>query len=253
MKAIEIYIFFIGLCIGSFLNVCVFRIIKNQSVVWPSSYCDNCGAELKPLDLIPVISYVLLRGRCRVCKEKISIQYPLVELLNAVLYIGLYEKYGLSFYFVKYSTIISIMIVSAIIDIKTYNVYINISIFALICGIIFDIIGFIFFDIKIATYLYGMIVIYLVLLSIELITRSMGRGDVYMASICGLFLGIKFIILTMIIAIILGGVTGVLFICFKCKDKKDKLPFIPFIAVGAIMSMFIGDYLINWYLNLYLL
>ncbi len=92
MNVINAYVFFIGLCIGSFLNVCISRTIKDESVVWPASYCDKCGNRLKSIDLVPVVSYIILRGRCRGCHEKISKEYPLVELLNAFLYLCIYEK-----------------------------------------------------------------------------------------------------------------------------------------------------------------
>ncbi|MCR4944215.1 MAG: A24 family peptidase, partial [Clostridium sp.] len=110
-----------------------------------------------------------------------------------------------------------------------------------------------FFNIEINTYIVGAIISYLALLFIAKVTRAMGKGDVDIASVCGLFLGSKFIILTMFIAIILGGIAGVFLIFFKGKDRKDKLPFVPFIAIGTVLSIFVGDYLINWYLNFYLL
>ena len=116
-----ILIFIIGLCIGSFLNVCIYRIANGESIVFPSSHCMKCGIEIKKRDLIPVISYVLLKGKCRNCGDKISIRYPLIELTNGILYILLYLSVGFSLELFKGCIFISLLLVIAFIDFDPHN------------------------------------------------------------------------------------------------------------------------------------
>ncbi|WP_322413548.1 prepilin peptidase, partial [Clostridium perfringens] len=107
----ELFVFIIGLCIGSFLNVCIYRIQREESIAFPASHCTNCGYELKWIDLIPIVSYLFLKGKCRKCSDKISLKYPLVELLNGFLYILLFIKYGLGLNFIFFSLLVSLLIV----------------------------------------------------------------------------------------------------------------------------------------------
>ena len=113
----------IGLCIGSFFNVCIYRIPKEESIVFPASHCTSCGHELKFYELIPIVSYIFLRGKCIKCKSKISIKYPLIEILNGLLYLLLFIKYGLSFNFIFYCLLVSLLIVISIIDLESKYVY----------------------------------------------------------------------------------------------------------------------------------
>lgn len=112
-----------GLLIGSFLNVCIYRIPREESIAFPPSHCTNCNSEIKRYDLIPVISYIFLKGRCRNCKAKISIRYPLIELITSLLFLAVYIKFGLSFELIKYLFFIPLMIVICMIDLDTFEVY----------------------------------------------------------------------------------------------------------------------------------
>lgn len=251
MNVISIYIFVVGLCIGSFLNVCIDRTIEEKSIIWPSSHCDNCGCKLKVRDLIPVISYLILKGKCRKCHSKISVQYPIVELVNALLYLCVYFTYGLSFYLIKYCILISFMLVISIIDIKTKNIYTKVSICGIVLGISADIIGYIFFNEDISTDIIGALIGFSIFYIIVKITKAMGEGDIDAAAICGLFLGKNYTLLTILLSFIIGGITGVLLIFFSKKKRNDEIAFTPYLALGAYLSIFFGDVLIKWYLNCY--
>ena len=126
----------LGLVIGSFLNVCIYRIPNEQSIAFPPSHCTNCNHKLSPLDLIPVLSYISIRAKCRYCKEKISARYPLIEILNALLYLIIYLKFGLVLITLKYCILASILIVIGMIDYDTQFVFTGTTIFGgIIVGI----------------------------------------------------------------------------------------------------------------------
>lgn len=133
----EILILIIGLCIGSFLNVCIYRIPREESIAFPPSHCTSCGYELKAVDLIPIISYLFLKGKCRKCGEKISIKYPLVELLNGVLYLLIFLKFGLSLSFVFYSLLTSLLIVISYIDLDSKYIYSSTTILGVVLAAIY--------------------------------------------------------------------------------------------------------------------
>lgn len=251
MDVISIYIFLIGLCIGSFLNVCIDRIIEDKSIIVPPSHCDICGYKLKIRDLVPVISYIFLKGKCRECKSKISIQYPIIELINAVLYINVYYVYGLSFYLIKYCILISLLLVIAAIDIKTKNIYTKVSGFGIVSAITLDIYEYIFLNENILTYMCGALLSFIIFYSIVKITGAMGQGDIDVAVICGLFLGVRYTLLAILLSFILGGIIGGLLVVFKKKRKNEEIAFIPYLALGSYITIFIGDIFINWYLKCY--
>ena len=126
VKKLElIFVVLFGLCIGSFLNVCIYRIAREESISFPPSHCTSCGYELKAKDLVPVLSYTFLGGRCRSCKEKISIKYPMVEILNTLIYVIIYLNYGLSIELIEFAIFSSLMIVigvdgTILVGLKTY-------------------------------------------------------------------------------------------------------------------------------------
>ncbi|EQB3123923.1 prepilin peptidase, partial [Clostridium botulinum] len=119
----NIIVLILGIIIGSFLNVCIYRIPKGESIIFPPSYCEKCGVNIKIYNLIPVVSYIFLRGRCKCCKNKISLRYPLVELLTGILFLSIYHLCGLNFSFIKYIIFVSFIIVIGFIDLDTTDVY----------------------------------------------------------------------------------------------------------------------------------
>lgn len=232
------------------MNVCIYRIPLEQSISYPPSHCGSCNHRLKPIDLIPVISYLFLKGRCKYCKEKISITYPLIEILNAVLYLIIFYNYGLTFDFVKYSLLSSLLIVIGIIDYKTQDIYTVTIIFGVISSVIFMAIDFFVNKNSISTYVLGGLIGFLALAIIVIITKGMGIGDAEITLVCGLFLGIKGVIVTLFLGIIIGGIVAIIILALKLKDAKDAMAFGPCLSVAALMYILWGDTIINVYLKM---
>lgn len=243
-----VFIAILGLCVGSFLNVCIYRIPREESISFPPSHCTSCGYRLKVKDLIPVFSYIFLRGRCRKCKENISIQYPLIELTNALLYICVYLKFGLSIDTIKYIIFISLLLVIAVIDFKTTEVWTSTTLFGVGVGILFMVIDWITNKKIPVDNIIGGAIGFLVIWLIVKLTGGMGEGDIDIALICGLFLGSKGAIITLFAGIVLGGLAGVIFLIRKKKSGKDEMAFGPYLAMGAFIAMIWGEKIIDWYL-----
>ncbi|MDO6354554.1 prepilin peptidase [Caloramator sp. CAR-1] len=241
---LAILIFIIGLIIGSFLNVCIYRIPREESIVFPPSHCPNCKLNLKWKDLIPLISYAVLRGRCRYCKARISPVYPFIEFLNAFLYLLIYFKYGLSLEFIKFAFLTSLVIVIGVIDYFTTDIYTNTIIVGLIVGIAFAIISF-FVEGSIMIYIIGSLIGGGVISLIILLTNGMGWGDAELLFIIGLFLGVRLTLVTLFLSFIIGGIVGGVLIILKIKSRKDYIPFGPFISIGAVISILFGEFIIN--------
>lgn len=241
-----------GLVIGSFLNVCIYRIPMEKSIAFPPSHCTKCNHNLNPLDLIPVISYMFIKGKCRYCGEKISIRYPLIELFNEILYLLVYFKFGLTIFTVKYCILVSILIVIGMIDYDTQFVFTSTTIFGGIAGVLFIILQYILYKSNILDLALGGLAGAIVIGLIVFLTRGMGEGDIEIAAVCGLFLGIKGILLGLFLAIILGGIIGIIVLALKLKKAKEKIAFGPFIVIGCLISMFYGSEILKLYWNLLL-
>jgi len=238
-----------GIVIGSFLNVCIFRVPNEESISYPPSHCSKCNHRLMSLDLIPIFSFAFLRGKCRYCKEEISFQYPIVESLNCILYIIIFLKYGISVTALKYCILISLLIVISFIDYKTQYVYRSTIIFGSICGFIFMLINFTLYRSGVLDSIAGSIIGFFIIKMIVIITKGMGDGDAEIAAVCGLFLGVKGILLGLFLSVIIGGASGILIIILKFKNLKDKIAFGPFIAVGAFISMMWAKEILEWYMK----
>lgn len=245
-----VFIIIFGLIIGSFLNVCIYRIPLEQSISYPPSHCCSCNHRLNPFDLIPMVSYLFLKGRCRYCEEKISIIYPLIELLNSTLYLIIFYNYGLTFEFFKYSVLSSLLIVISIIDYKTQDVYTSTILFGVILSIIFMVLDLFINKNYIYTYIIGGTIGFLILSTIVVTTKGMGIGDAEIILVCGLFLGIKGSIFTLFLGIIIGGIVGTTILILKLKDKKEAMAFGPCLAVASITYVLFGDYMINFYFKI---
>lgn len=246
------WVLILGLCIGSFLNMCIYRIQKEESIAFPGSHCTRCGHELKAYELVPVLSYIFLRGRCRKCKDKISIKYPLIEILNALLYLLLFGKYGFSFNFVFYCLLTSLLIVISIIDLESKYIYSSTTLVGVLLAIIYITIGSYLGEIKILNSLLGGLIGYGIIFLIVSLTGGMGNGDADIAGICGLFVGIKGVLVTLFLAIILGGIVASIVLILKFKDRKSEIAFGPYIAMGTLMCIFMGERLLVLYMNLYI-
>lgn len=237
----------LGLLIGSFLNVCIYRIPRSESVSFPPSHCTNCDSKIKPYDLVPVISYILLRGKCRHCGEKISVKYPLIELITSTIFLALYIKFGLSFELIKYIIFSCFIIVIGVIDLETTDVYFKTTLSGIIIGLVFIGVGY-FYGYEVWSCIFGGFLGGGLIAAIILLTHGMGWGDAEICLLGGIFLGFKLTIVMLFLSFVIGGIIGLLLIVTKKKSKKDYIPFGPFISLGAVITIFLGQQIINLYM-----
>ncbi|CUQ27294.1 prepilin peptidase [Clostridium baratii] len=243
-----IALFIFGAIIGSFLNVCIYRIIKEESIVYPPSHCGSCEENLKAIDLIPIISYIFLKGRCRYCKEKVSIQYPIVEAITGILFLLIYLKFGFSLELIKYMFFTSLLIVIGIIDFKTQDVYTSTIVTGLIGGLIFLVINYVIGnEIHIINTVLAMIIPALILF-IFYYFGAMGFGDVEIVFFSGLFLNLKLSLLNLFLSIVLGGIVALIMMIYKKTEKGAMMAFGPYISIAAYITIIFGDELIKWYI-----
>lgn len=260
----EIIVFIFGSLVGSFLNVCIHRMPLEESVVSPRSHCPKCKKTIFWYDNIPFLSYILLKGRCRFCKEKISLRYFIVELLTALLFLLLYSYYGLSFELFYYILFFSGLIVATFVDIQHRIIPDEISIGGILAGLLLN--AIMAFNLRTMRYelwtlmnsLFGIIagggIIYLTGKAFDLVyfkllkkppidgeTESMGGGDVKLLAMIGAFLGWQNAVLVFFIAPFFGAIGGVINLIFK---KEHTIPYGPFLALGALVSLFWGSKII---------
>lgn len=242
------YFFVLGLIIGSFLNVCIYRMPRNESAVFPSSHCPHCQTKLAPWDMVPLFSYLRLKGRCHYCKNPVSWRYPVVELLTGLLFIALYTYFGLNLLLVKYLTLICLLMVISFIDLEHYLIPDQLILFILGAGIIFN---FFTQELTISSILWGALAPFGIMFLLAVLEPGgMGGGDVKLAGVTGLFLGWPGGIVALLLGYILAGGTGIILLLLKRKKRKDPLPFAPFFAAGAFINIFGGKILLKWYLTL---
>jgi leader peptidase (prepilin peptidase)/N-methyltransferase len=236
-----------GLFIGSFLNVCIFRIPEGISIAYPPSSCGNCGHKLSYLDMIPVVNYLRTKGRCRYCGAPYSMQYPLIEMLNGILYFLLALKYGVTLQSVFYCIIISLLLVISIIDLKHKIIPDGLNIFGMIIGIILILIDHrIFFDKMI-----GLGIGFGIFLAIAILTSAMGGGDIKLMAVLGLIFGRKGVLFVTLLSFVLGAIISVVLLTLKIKGRKDEIPYGPFISLAALTYIFFGTEMIDWYMSLF--
>lgn len=244
-----------GLLIGSFLNVCIYRIPRNLSLVFPSSRCPHCSNAIRPWDNIPVFSYLFLGGRCRSCKAKIALRYPLVETLNAVLYAAVLWRYGIGWNSVVYAVLCSSLVVITFIDLEFQIIPDRITLTGIPIGLIAG--SFLLNDpfmraalLGYRASIIGMIAGGGLFYVIAVLSRGgMGGGDIKMMAMVGAFMGWKSVILTTFLGSLTGSVIGVFLMAFKGRGRKSKIPFGPFLALGAVITHFFGQEILLWYLS----
>lgn len=249
-------IFIYGLLIGSFLNVCIYRIPREESIIFPSSHCPSCETSLKVYDLVPLFSYIFQRGKCRYCMEKISLQYPIIEILNAVMYIVTYIKFGFTLEFFFYAIIISILIVVTIVDLRNMIIPDILVILILISGALYKLISYILYKSspELLNSLGGLVLAGGLFLIIVIVSRGgMGGGDVTLIGSLGFILGIKFILLNIFLSFILGAIISIFLLVTKIKTRKDPIPFGPFIVLAFFITVFWGECIINLYKDLFII
>jgi len=242
----------LGLIVGSFSNVCIYRIPRNESVVYPASHCPKCRTTIRPFDNIPVLSYILLRGRCRHCKSKISIRYPVVEFLTGLIYLTIYLIYGLSIQTLIYVILSSALIIITFIDLNEQIIPDVISLPGIAIGFILSFfVPYISFINSALGVVIGGGIILVISLGGSVIYKkeAMGGGDVKLAAMIGAFLGWRYIIISLFLGFFLGALIGIILIMTKVKKREDVIPFGPFIVLGSLITLLWGEQIISWYLG----
>jgi leader peptidase (prepilin peptidase)/N-methyltransferase len=228
----------LGFCIGSFLNVVIYRLPRGESIATGRSHCTHCGKTIAWYDLFPLVSYLLLGGRCRYCKTAISWRYPLVEGLTAGLFLALYWHFGLTLTLVKYLFLAALLVAISFIDLEHFLIPNSL----VLAGVVFGIgVAFIVRDLSIWSALLGAASCSGFLLLVSLISRGgMGLGDVKLSLVTGLFLGWPLGPVGLLSGVCAGGLVGIVLLVTGIKGRKDPVPFGPFIALGAIVALFWG-------------
>ncbi|MBI5642965.1 MAG: prepilin peptidase [Deltaproteobacteria bacterium] len=242
--------FIFGAVVGSFLNVCIYRIPLGISVVSPPSRCPSCGTSIPFYYNVPIFGYVILRGRCASCKTPLSVKYPLVEALTGALAALLFLKYQITPALFIYFAFLSALVVVTFIDLKYQIIPDVISLPGVIIGLLLSYflpVGIIDSLIGILLgggTLFGIAAAYLLLAK----TEGMGGGDIKLLAMIGAFLGWKGVIVTLLLGSFMGAFIGMGYILFAGKGSRFPIPFGPFLACGALVHLFFGDALINWYI-----
>lgn len=234
-----------GILIGSFLNVCIYRIPKGESIVVTRSHCMKCGKQIKWYDLVPLVSFLVLRGKCRYCKDKLSWQYPAVEALNGILYGIIVIVNGFNVTSMLYCLASSALLALSIIDWRTFEIPVGFNFFIGILGAI-----------RVLTdlehwydYVIGFFAVSLFLLILYYATngRGIGGGDIKLMAAAGLLIGWKLIILSLGLGCILGSVIHL--ILMKVQNKDRVLAFGPYLSLGIFISILYGEQIIDWYIS----
>jgi len=248
----DVLIFILGLIVGSFSNVCIHRIPRNESIIYPASHCPKCRSKIKPVDNIPLLSYILLKGRCRNCKSKISIQYPIVELITGLIYLIIYLTYGLGVQTLIYIILSSALMIIAFIDLNQQIVPDVISLPGIIIGFIlsFFVPYISFINSALGVVIGGGIILVIGLAgSVIFKKEAMGGGDVKLAAMIGAFLGWRYIIISLFLGFFLGALVGIILILSKIKSREDTVPFGPFIVLGSFITLLWGEKIISCYIG----
>ncbi|HAQ40886.1 MAG TPA: prepilin peptidase [Clostridiales bacterium] len=243
----SVLFFIYGLFIGSFLNVCIYRIPAGQSVISPPSACGSCGHRLSYFDMLPVVNYVYYKGRCRYCTAHYSVQYPVTELSNGIIYCLMAVKYGFSVYAVFYCMLASLLIVASTIDIKHMIIPDSVNIVGAIIGAML----LIYERETVLDKIFGLLTGFILFAMIAAFTGSMGGGDVKLMAVTGFIFGIKGVLFITLVSFIIGAFVSLILICLNLISRKSRIPFGPFISSAVLLYIFYGSELMAAYFNLF--
>jgi len=247
----------LGMIVASFLNVCADRLPAGQSLVYPPSHCPACSRRLAAKDLIPIFSYLWLRGRCCYCKAPIPRRVLWVEIATAALFGLAYWQYGLSIELPIALFYISLFMVIFVIDFEHGLILNKIVYPALVVALLLSVFFTIFLpDVSIvpsiARAAIGGGIGFVLFLLVAIVSRGgMGLGDVKLAALIGLATGFPLVIVALLMGIILGGLVAVILLGFKIRKRKEAIPFGPFLAVAAVVTLLWGSDILNWYLGIF--
>lgn len=250
-------VFLFGVIIGSFNNVLIHRIPRGMSIIRPGSRCFSCHEPLKWYDNIPLLSYILLGGKCRYCKARIPFRYFLVELLTGVLFVLLYLKFDLTVDFALAAIFINTGIIVVFID-RDYRIIPDFLILIILAVGLANLLvrattepGF-----DVGFYIFGLIIGFLVLFIVrvfgELIYKreALGLGDVKLLAVGGFYLGWPYVFLTLLLSSVIASIIELSLIRFGVRSRDDQIPFGPYLVIGLALSLFVGEEIITWYTGL---
>ena len=250
MWLLMIFIFIFGLIVGSFLNCLIYRLETGQKMT-KRSFCPHCKHKLSWQDLIPLLSFLLLKGKCRYCKKRISLQYPLVEASTGILFSAIFWhfNFNLSLDFAFWIFVSCVLVLIFVYDIKHYIIPDKVIYPAIAFTFLYKL--FSNFHFLIYNSLLSALFAFLFFLTIILVSRGkwMGFGDAKMAFFMGLLLGFPKILISLFFAFFIGGIIGIILLLSKKKKLKSEVPFGPFLTVGTFIAMFFGENLLNCYLK----
>jgi leader peptidase (prepilin peptidase) / N-methyltransferase len=250
---IDIAVILFGGVIGSFLNVCIYRLPRAKSVVFPASSCPACEEPIGWYDNIPLVSYLLLRGRCRQCGNRISFRYPMIEGITAVLFVLLYRKYGLSLELPVQMLFVSLLIVISFVDLDFRIIPDVLSVGGAIAGFL---LAFTRPSFSFLSAVYGILlgggILFAIASIYQLITKreGMGGGDIKLLAMVGSFCGVQGVVFTLMLGSLLGTVVGLPLMLIKGEDTKYAIPFGPFLSLGALIYVLAGEELVYTFLSL---
>jgi len=250
MTSLYLIVGFFGALIGSFLNVCIFRLPRQESIAWPGSHCPACSHPIAWYDNIPIVSYLVLAGRCRHCAVHIPLRYPFVEALNALGYVGLLWFFGPSWPAVAYGLLYSALLVVAGTDLSHKIIPNVITLPGIAVGLISaaTILPLGLMNGLIGLLVGGGILWLLAWASPYLFGKEgMGGGDIKLLAMIGAFLGWKPALMTIMVGSFLGSLVGVTLIAVRVIKREDYIPFGPFLVCGALVALFFGQSILDWY------
>lgn len=244
---IPVLIFIYGAIFGSFFNVVILRLPKKESIIQHSSHCPKCMEPIKPYDLIPIISYIAIGGKCRNCKNPISMRYPIIETLTGISYVLVYLVFGFTFQTLIGIILASILIIITMIDIDTLEILDRFQIMLLVLAL-----GNLFITpLPFIDHLIGFFSISVLFYIIAYLSGGIGGGDIKLIAIAGLLLGYKATLVAFFIASILGGSVAVYLLATKQKERKSLIAFGPYLCIGIYISYLFGNQIFAWYLNFF--
>jgi leader peptidase (prepilin peptidase) / N-methyltransferase len=242
----------LGLILGSFFNVCIYRVPREESIAWPGSRCPHCQHPLSVWDNLPLVSFLLLRGSCRTCQAPISYQYPLVEGMTAFGTVLIGWTFGFSWAFFQAWLLFSALLVVSGIDLSHQIIPNVITYPGIVIGFVLSwLTGKPGWTSSLIGILLGGGLLWLVAFGYELLARKegMGGGDIKLLAMIGAFLGWPGVLVTIFSGSFIGTVVGLGLMLIWKKDRSYAIPFGPFLSLGAVIYLFFGSTLLNWYLG----
>lgn len=245
---VQLYVFVLGAIFGSFYNVVIYRLPRKLSISKGTSFCPTCQHRIMPLELVPILSYVFLRGKCAHCHTSISLRYPMIELLTGLTFLLSYLRFGLSYSTLIAMALASICIIVAMIDIDTKEIFDRFHILILVLAL-FHI--FVTSSLEIQSHIIGFFIISIPLYIIALLTGGIGGGDIKLIAVSGLLLGFQATLVAFFIAAMLGGSVAIYLLLSKKTQMKSLIAFGPYLCIGIFIAYLYGYEIFMWYLRLF--